>query len=179
LPKMFRDKGLNYKMETTERLKSYTNMSTLREQAKAYVNAMSDDELESMIVRAHATNSHKWVECMPDGTVHETEEADNNTTHWIDYPRKAVATIYNIANECAGACNCDTCTMYRQLTECDEEEWVERWGQDALDYCKTYTLEQALLDDAREAGISSETIREQMLDAIDELEHGYFNDEDA
>lgn len=154
-------------------------MDTLREQAKAYVNAMSDDELHSMIVRGHDTNSHKWVECMPDGTVHETEEADNNTTHWIDYPHKAVATIYNIANECAEACNCDTCTMYRHVAEYDEEELVERWGQETLDYYKTYSREQALLDDAREAGISSETIREQMLDAINEIEHGYFNDEDG
>ena len=152
-------------------------MSTLKEQAKAYVNAMSDDELESMIVRAHETNSHKWVECMPDGTVHETEEATNNTTHWIDYPRKAVAAIYNIANECAEACNCDICCMYRRFRDDDKEDFIERYSEGEWDYCNEHTLEQAILDDAHEAGISSETVREQMLDAIDEIEHGYFNDE--
>lgn len=154
-------------------------MSTLREQAKAYVNAMSDDEIDSMIVRGHDTNSHKWVECMPDGTVHETEEADNNTTHWIDYPRKAVATICNIADECAEACNCDICCMYRRFRDGDKEDFIADYSEEDWNYCNEHTQEQAILEYEHDNGNYGEDIREQMLAAIDEIEYGYFNDEDA
>lgn len=154
-------------------------MDTLREQAKGYVNAMSDDELEGMIVRAHKTNSHKWVECMPDGTVHKTEAADNNTTHWIKYPTKEVASIYNICDESAETCNCDICTMYRHFEDMDKEEFIERYSEEDWDYCNETSLNDAILEFERDnGGLTGEDIREQMITAIEELEYGYFDDED-
>ena len=139
---------------------------------------MTDDELDRLIVMGHDTHSHKWMEVYPNGSVNEAEEADNNTSHYIKYPDKEVASIYEIHRECAEACNCDTCTMYRQLADYSKEEWVDRWGEDAWDYCNTYSLEYALLDDAREAGITGESVREQMVSAIEGIEYGYFNDEE-
>lgn len=151
-------------------------MTTMRQKAIDYVNSLTDDELDRLLICGHDTNSHKWMEVYPDGTVHEAEEADNNTTHWI-YPKKLVATIYNINNQCAGACNCDDCTMYRRFHDCDKEEFIEDYDGDVWDYCNTTSLEKCILETAHDNGIYGEDIRTQMLDAINEIEHGYFDDE--
>lgn len=152
---------------------------SLRRKAIEYVEEMSDEELDDMVVRSHDMSTHQWVECEPDGTVHETEEADNNTSHWIDYPNEEVATIYEICRESAGRCNCDTCTMYRHFADYDKDEFVDRYSEDDWDYCNNTKLEEAILDYERENdGLTGEGIREQMMDAIEEIEYGYFDDED-
>lgn len=153
--------------------------SSARQRALDAVYEWDVDELNDMIVRSHGANSHKWVECMPDGTVHETEEADNNTSHWLDYPNKEVATIYEICQERAGYCNCDICTMYRWFADEDKEEFIERYSEEDWNYCNETSLSDAILDFERENdGLTGEAIREQMIDAIEEIEYGYFDDED-
>lgn len=152
-------------------------MKTMRQKAIDYVKSMSDSELDRLLVCGHDTNSHKWMEVYPDGTVNEAEEADNRTDHYISYPDKPVATIYNINDQCAEACNCDICTMYRRFRDCDKEEFIEDFGQDDWDYCNEHTQEEAILDFEHDSGNYGEDIRTQMLDAINEIELGYFNDE--
>lgn len=151
-------------------------MTTMRQKAIDFVNNMSDEELESLLVCSHDTNSHKWMEVYPDGTVHEAEEADNNTRHYIRYP-KPVASIYDINQATGGSCNCDDCTMYRHFAEMSKEEFVERYDENVWDYCSSTTLEECILETAHDNGIYGEDIRTQMLDAINEIEYGYFNGE--
>lgn len=136
------------------------------------------DNLNDMVVRSHDGSTHQWVECEPDGDIHKTEEVDNNTTHWIDYPNKAVASIYNICQESPEHCNCDVCTMYRWFSEENKGEFIERYSEEDWDYCCENSLEEAILEFERDNdGLSGEGIREQMIDAIKEIEYGYFDDE--
>lgn len=153
--------------------------SSARQRALDTVYEWDVDDLDDMVVRAHDMHTHQWVECEPDGTVHETEEADNNTSHWIDYPNKEVASIYEICQESAEHCNCEICTMYRWFADEDEEEFIERYSEEDWNYCNENSLDDAILDFERENdGLTGEAIREQMIDAIKEIEYGYFDDED-
>lgn len=152
--------------------------TTMRQKAIDYVNDMSGEQLDHLLVCGHETNSHKWMEVEPDGTVHETEEADNNTTHWIKYTTKKVASIYNICDESAEACPCDICTMYRHFKDMDKEEFIECYSEEDWDYCNETSLDDAILVFERDnGGLTGEDIREQMITAIEELEYGYFDDE--
>lgn len=144
-----------------------------RELAKEQVRNYSTDYLNDIIVRGHTSETHEWVECLPNGSIHETEEADNNSRHYVSYPDKEVENIYNISDANCG-CNCDVCTMYKHFEGLDEDEFIDAYGKDMLDYCKTYTLEQAILD---ECGEFTEDVRYEMLDAIDNIPYGYFNNE--
>ena len=146
---------------------------TNREKAKEFVNKMTTEDLEDFIVRGHTSQTHEWVECLPDGSIHETEEADNNTRHYISYPDTEVENIYDISRANCG-CNCDICTMYKHFEGLDEDEFEDAYGRDMLDYCKTYTIEQAILD---ECGEFTKDVMYEMLDAIDEIPYGYFDDE--
>lgn len=153
--------------------------TTIRQKAIDYINNMSDDELDRMVVCTHDTNSHKWMEVYPNGNVHETEEADNNTTHWIKYPTKKVACIWDIHQERAEACPCDICTMYRHFKDMDKEEFVGRYSEEDWDYCNETNLDDAILEFERDNdGLYGEDIREQMIYAIEEIEYGYFDDEE-
>ena len=155
-------------------------MKTNREKAIEYVNAMDIDNLEDMVVRTHGNLTHQWVEVYPNGIVHETEEPDNNTSHWIDYPNKAVANIYDICRESAEPCNCDICTMYRDFEDMDKEDFIECYSEEDWDYCNENSREEAILNfESDNGGLSGEDIREQMVDAIKGIEYGYFDDEDT
>lgn len=154
-------------------------MKTNREKAIEYINVMDVYDLNFLVVRAHDMRTHQWVECEPDGDIHEAEEVDNNTLHWIDYPNKEVAKIYDICQESAEPCNCDICTMYRDSEDMGKEEFVEHYSEDDWNYCNETSLNDAILDFERENdGRTAEGIREQMIDAIKEIEYGYFDDED-
>lgn len=151
---------------------------SLRHKAIAFVEDMSDAELDDMVVRSHNGSTHQWMEVEPDGTVHETEEVDNNTTHWVEYPTKEVAAIYNICSESAEACSCDICVMYRWFSVEDKEEFIDRYSEEDWDYCNENSLDDAILEFERDNnGLCGEDIREQMIDAIKEIEYGYFEDE--
>lgn len=153
--------------------------SSARQRALDTVYEWDVDDLNGMVVRAHSANSHEWVECMPDGTVHDTEEADNNSSHWIDYPNKAVASIYEICAASGAACDCDICTMYRHFEDMDKDEFIVFYSEEDWNYCNENSLDDAILDFERENdGLTGEAIREQMIDAIKEIEYGYFEDED-
>lgn len=154
-------------------------MKTNREKAIEYVNAMDIDMLDGMVVRRHDGSTHQWVECFPDGTVSETEEADNRTTHWINYSDKEVANIYDICKESAEHCNCDVCTMYEDFEDMDKDEFIERYSEDDWDYCNENSREEAILNfESDNGGLSGVDIREQMVDGIKGIEYGYFYDED-
>ena len=152
--------------------------TTFREKAIEYVNKMTDEELDRLIIMGHDTHSCKWIEVYPNGTVHETEEADNNTSHYIQYPNKEVASIYMIHRECAEACNCEICTMFRWFEYESKEEFIERYSENDWNYCNNKKLEEAILDQEHENGLYSDDIREQMITAIEDIEYGYFDDEE-
>ena len=152
-------------------------MTTMRQKAIDFVNNMSDEELDRLLVCGHDTNSHKWVEVYPNGDVNETEEADNNTTHWIDYPKKQVACIFNICYESAESCNCPVCRLYNDFETLNHNAFYELYSEKDWDYCNEHSRFDSIIDSEHDEGNYSESIREQMLEAISEIEYGYFNDE--
>lgn len=150
--------------------------TTLREQAIQAVKDIDYEALKDMLVRSHTCTTHQWMEVHPDGTISETEEADNNTRHYISYPDKEVANIYNISDANCG-CNCDICTLYNHFESLTKEEFLDIHNEDDLEYCKDYTREQAIYDVCTDNGACPEDIREWMLYVIEEIEYGYFDDE--
>ena len=156
-------------------------METLRQNAIQQVKDMENSYLMRLVVKSHSTNSHKWVEVTPDGNVHEAEEADNNTTHWIEYPNKEVASIFNINNESCEACGCDICVMYRHAED-GKEAFIEDYGhtEEEWAYCNETSQDEAIIEyELDNGGLDGEGIREQMIEAIEEINFGYFNDENG
>lgn len=151
-------------------------MKTIRQQAIEFVKKLDDEVLKNMLISSHTSTTHQWMQVYPDGSVSKTEEADNNTRHYVSYPDKEVANIYNISNANCG-CNCDICTLYNHFESLTKEEFLDIHNEDDFDYCNTYTREEAIYDYCTENGAYPEDIREQMLYAINEIEYGYFEDE--
>lgn len=152
-------------------------METLRNKAIEAIKNMEYDYIRDLIVKSHKNNSHEWVECLPDGTIKESEEADNQSCHYISYPDKEVANIYDIHQQSAEKCGCDVCRMYRDFSELSKDEFVEQWNEDIYDYVSSTDYEDAIIEDAHDNGIYEDDIRQQMIDAIEEIEFGYFADE--
>ena len=153
-------------------------MKTLRSAAITAIKNMEYDYIRNLIVRGHKTNSHEWIEVLPNGTIKEAEEADNNSCHYISYPDKEVANIYDIHQQSAEQCGCDVCRMYRDFTELSKDEFVEQWDEDIYDYVSSTDYEDAIVEDAHDNGIYEYDIRQQIIDAINDIEFGYFDDEE-
>lgn len=151
---------------------------TIREQVKQIIANYDDDKLEQMLVKQHTGTTHEWIEVYPDGDVHEAEEADDNTTHWIEYPKKAVATLYDICHPNDCQCDCDDCTMYERFEEMTKEEFIDRYDEDVWEYCNTTSYEESIIDTNHDNGIYADDVRQWMLDNLGEIEQGYFDDEE-
>ncbi len=155
-------------------------MKTMRQKAIQQVKDMEYSYLKKLVVESHDTNSHKWMEVTPDGNVHETEEADNNTGHYISYPDKPVVSVFNINDESCEACNCDICVMYRHAED-GKEVFIEDYGhtEEEWDYCNKTSQDDAIVEyESGNGGLNAESIREQMIEAIEGIERGYFEDEE-
>ena len=148
---------------------------TKREKAIQFINSLPEEYFIRLVVRSHDNVNHEWIEVQPDGSVNEAEEPDNNTTHWIKYPDKEVAAIYNIHDESAEPCNCDVCTMYRHFEYFSKEEFIERYNENDWNYCNDATRAEAILEDAD--SLSKLSIQDTMIDGIKSIEYGYFDDE--
>lgn len=150
---------------------------TNREKAKAQIQNFSEEYLTEIITAPHTSLTHRWIEVGADGIVHEAEAADNNTEHYISYPDLPVAIVYNICDAAGELCGCDDCVMYRRYEDFSEEEFVERYDEDTLEYCKSHTHQESLLETANDNGISGEVIQREMLAHLEEIPYGYFSDE--
>lgn len=141
-----------------------------RDKAKLSVETMTKGRLQEIIIAQHAMDGHRWMEVYPDGEICEAHEAGGTTTHWIDYPEKAVEKILEICNGNA-PCNCDVCTAHRDRDEMGEDEFREIYG-DAWD--GDSTLSEDILD---KEGWYAEELRDEMIIAIGQIPYGYFDDE--
>lgn len=151
---------------------------SIREQAIETINNMDEQYFTDLVVRGHKTHSHEWVEVLPNGTIKEAEEADNNSSHYISYPDKEVANIYDIHQQSAEKCGCEVCRMYRDFNELTKEEFVENWNKDIYDYVSSTDYEDAIMEDAHDNDIYEDDVRQQMVDAVEEIAFGYFDDEE-
>ena len=154
------------------------NNETMRQKAIDYVNNMSAEELDGLLVEAHEYRTHKWMEVYPNGNVYETEEPDNLTRHYIKYPTKEVANIYDIRQERGESCGCEICSMYRDFKDMDKEEFVDSYSEEDWNYCNKYEREDAIIYYEHDNDSCGEDIRKHMLSAIDQIYYGYFDDED-
>jgi hypothetical protein len=109
---------------------------------------------------------------MPDGSVHQTEEADMNTRHYIDYPYEEVANVLDIA--ICQYCDCNACASFIQSTDpdIDDEEFESRWGYKRDDVSSDFAqhLKDYEMYNYDMANISCEE--------IEEIPYGYFDDEE-
>lgn len=153
-------------------------MKTYRQQAIDTVKSWKKEYLSELIVRSHNDLNHEFIEVYPDGKVYDTEEPDNNTTHWVSYPSKSVEIIYQIHYESCEACNCDVCHMFREYDHLDEDEFLNVYGAEALSYCKSMTRDEAILSAAHDNGDYEEDIRDNILSTLENIHYGYFEDED-
>lgn len=146
-------------------------MKTIRETAKENATELISENIDRYNELAHLSHNHIWLEAYPDGNVTEAEEPDNNTTHWIDYPTKEVASILTIAK--CEYCDCDACASWRQSSDDDitDEEFESRWGFSKEDVGNDFARH------LRDYDAYDGDIEYNALVAIDEIEYGYFDDE--
>lgn len=82
---------------------------------------------------------------------------------WIVYEGKYVEHLTRVRLNNV-SCNCDCCHEYHLRSEDPEERWtVEDYEEHLSDY----------VDETNEA----DELRNRMLDALDEIDYGYFEDE--
>lgn len=153
--------------------------------ARQQIQALSDKKINNWVVAQHHSSTHRWVEVYPNGDIVITEEADDNTSHYIDYPDTEVACLYEIASSNSWNCGCDTCAMYEQYWELDNdeysadakeelrEEFIEKWGEEMLEYCEHNEWGDVILE---EADINADDIRELMYQALNDIDDDYWED---
>lgn len=147
-------------------------MKTLRNTAKEAAMQLITDNLDTYNEWAHRCHTHVWIEVHPDGSVHQTEEANMQTCHYIDYPDNEVASILDIAR--CEYCDCDGCASYNQAfdDEIDGEEFEERWGYPRKD------VDQDFAQHLKDCELYDYDMADNALAEIDEIPYGYFDDED-
>lgn len=145
-----------------------------REIAKQNATELIAANLDRYNELMHDHSIHMWLQCNPDGTIDECQEADMNTRHYISYPDKPLANILDIIT-CGGQCDCDACVSWRDAHSGDmtDEEFETKWGYDRFEaYGLDYSFAQHLKD--YDAYIDP---TDDALSAIDGIEYGYFDDE--
>ena len=153
---------------------------TNREKAIEQVKQIDDDTIYEWQVLAHTGHTSRWVEVYPDGYVVETEEADDSTTHWIDYPKKEVYSVHGICHSNSRYCDCIACTIINRYNdylcgELEKKEFEEKFGFDPDSLQNEPFLKT--LDDC-EMIIDPEEIRIEMIESIRSIYNGYFDDEE-
>lgn len=151
---------------------------SLRDLAKSKAIALceDDDNVDRYNEWSHTGNTHVWLCAGEDGDVWETEEADMQTNHYYDYPNNPIANILNICSCDSGYCDCDACLSWRDLEDdnISDEEFEQRWGCERDKKELEYGFASWLRDwDAYYADYAQDVI-----DAINDIEYGYFDDED-
>ena len=146
-------------------------MKTLREIAKENAAKIIDENLDRYNELSHLSHNHIWLEAMPDGTVHETEEASMQTYHYVKYSEQPVADILTIAS--CQYCDCDACASYKQAFDDDvsSEDFSEKWGYDRTDVDPDFATH------LRDYEMYNYDFEQDALDAIDDIDYGYFDDE--
>ena len=153
------------------------SVEPIRDRAIKEVKNWEDDYLTELLIRSYLNHSHEWIEIETDGTIHEAEEADNNTTHWIDYPNKEVANIYNIHMESAEACNTEVCILYRDFEKMDKESFIDRHSLEEWEYVNDTDFKEAVIDELHCNSVFEDDVREEIVENIRNIEIGYFDDE--
>lgn len=153
---------------------------TMRENAINSVKNITDETIQNWWERSH-TPYYEWVECHPDGNIHETAEPDGNTRH-TDLDGNPIERVYTIAS--GEYCDCDICTQYNRFNNIEDEEDIARFnedfGQGSYDTWKNDwegDFQTAITDYNHENGVYEEDVREEMVKAIQSLPYGYFDDE--
>ena len=153
---------------------------TMRENAINSAKNITDETIQNWWERSH-TPYYEWVECYPNGKIHETAEPDGNTYHTVN-GGKVVAGIYEIA--CGQYCDCDICTQYSRFKDIESDEDIARFDEDfGPGSYYTWTndwegdFQTAITDYNHETGLYEEDVREEMVKAIQSLPYGYFDDE--
>lgn len=153
------------------------SVEPIRDRAIKEVKNWEDDYLTELIFRSYLNHSHEWIEIETNGTIHEAEEADNNTTHWIDYPNKEVANIYNIHMESAEACNTEVCILYRDFEKMDKESFIDRHSLEEWEYVNDTDFKEAVIEELHCNSVFEDDVREEIVENIRNIKIGYFDDE--
>lgn len=136
----------------------------MRQKALLEIKGKPDSWFENLLVLNHQHNIFR-VEVSHDGEVY-FEEYINRTDYTAD-----VAEVYEVGG---GYCNCDTCVQYQDFEELTKEEFIEKWDEDIYDYVSAYSFEYAIIDDCRNADVYADDIREEIMQAINEINSDFF-----
>lgn len=149
---------------------------TIREQTKQAIENYDYNKINRLIAYTHTSHNSHWIEVHTNGVVSEAEEADNYTRHYIEYPNKPVEELYTF-HTFASVCDCDICTMFRVYDEYSTEEFIEKWGEDNYSWMQDTSLEDAIVEFESNNGYHASDVIEAMLEALNAIPYGYFNDE--
>lgn len=153
--------------------------STLRENLKNSLTSISDSIIQDWWVDKHTACSCKWVEVYPNGTWAVTEEVSANTTHWLDYPNKQIESIYHICDSSSQYCDCWVCTLNRDY---DNEEMTDEEFEQEYEFTresiKDDSFKQLVADYYHNKDVYECQVRDELINAVDNIEYGYFDDEE-
>ena len=121
-------------------------------------------ELRNIHVYSHTLHDHAYVGVYPDGDVINCIDGED------------VECLYEITT--GGYCNCDICSLYSNYDSMDKDEFIESYGEEEYQYCSDVAYEDALMEYNNENGIYDVTIIDEMLEALDSIPYGYFEDEE-
>lgn len=147
--------------------------TTLREIAKKNIESCIEQNINKLNELAHTSHNHVWLEVYPDGDVSLAEETDMQTSHWVKYGEKAVATVLEVAT--CQYCDCDACESFAQAhdEDVDEDEFLTRWGFSKEDVGDNFA--QHLKDfEAFNYDMADDAVA-----AVNDVQFGYFDDEVA
>lgn len=144
-----------------------------REIAKKNVKSCIEQDLNKLNEVAHTSHNHVWLEVYPDGNVSLAEEADMQTSHWVKYGEKAVATVLEVAT--CQYCDCDACASFAQAhdEDVDEDEFLTRWGFEKKDVGDDFAQH------LKEFEFFNYDLAADAVAAVDNIDFGYFDDEAA
>lgn len=153
-------------------------MRTIRELLKQSISNIEYSTIQDWWVENHTSCSEQWVEVYPDGSWHVAEEASSNTSHYIEYPNKPVASIYEIANSSSQYCDCWVCKCWDDYNndEITDEEFEEEYEFTRGDM-ENDTFESLVVEYNHNNDVYESEVIDEMLEAIDNIEYGYFDDE--
>lgn len=138
----------------------------LRQKAILDIKSKKASFFHELMCDAHCSAVTR-IEVTKDGKVRRDEYISST-----DYTPN-VEVVYSVGGV---SCNCDTCKMYQDLDELTEDDFIELYGKDVLNYCIDTNVEQAIIDCNYNNYVTCDTIRDEIIEAINDINADFFKD---
>jgi hypothetical protein len=149
---------------------SMEDVTTLREKARTAVH----EEVQKRAELEHSRNYHK-LHIRRDGSIHWTESIDR-ASDIIDDGADHFAAVKSVVCVGTGSCTCN-CDYCNDVYSADDEQLAKDEGRTYKADEKYPTEHDAIADAIANSDLTE--IEQAMLEQFDEIEQGYFDDEQA